>query len=582
MSNKIRFQTTTVMFTLFLAAMSAAQSFAPPVVYPNGNWTTEMISGDWNGDGAIDIASCYPSSNGGVPAGITLRFNLGGGIVSNAISATTTGVDNIATADIDGDGDLDLVASYKSISNAVGGHVHVYYGDGNGIFAEVNLQNSNPLIFDGNGTLRNSEIKDVGLEDVNGDQLPDLIVLEEYATGFTVFLNQGGSIPFPASSSQVYDLDLYSGPEEMAFMDYDGDGDSDILIVRANTNWNMDDEVIAIKNDGLGGFGSQLSPALFSLSFVAFRVKQIATGDFDGNGLLDIVTGSNNQAITILRNFGNGLFISQTYYEPSGIWIARELDVSDLDNDGDMDVVLANNAISTQGATLFVNDGSGCFSVGSCPAPGAISAGQYIPVGFSTCRSMVIEDLDGDGSSDLVFGSDGNPDISVLINLTATLQPAAYPGNAVDFWTDVTINGALSLNPTRVFSLTAGSNVALKFSSPGGTLYGQPFTSMYQVQATGTPLASQVIPGDMAPQGFWLVNDGSVGLFPLIDGFGFFASSPAGIAPTLPYGGANIGFVIPLAAAGMNLSVFIQTVILSPGLNSLNYGLSNCKELRIL
>jgi enediyne biosynthesis protein E4 len=199
----------------------------------------------------------------------------------------------------------------------------------------------------------------------------------------------------------------------VVFGDYDDDGWSDIFVANDtspnflfhNKGKGVFEEVglwtgVAVGSDGkpLAGMGTDM-------------------GDVNGDGLLDVfVTNLDGQTHSLYKNLGKGLFADVTF--PSGIgevtlpFVGFGTAFIDYDNDGDLDLVVANGDVidnvkrlrdSTsyeQLNLLLRNDGTGRFtSVGPRSGPGFALK--------KASRALATGDLDNDGDEDLLISNVG-------------------------------------------------------------------------------------------------------------------------------------------------------------------------------
>ncbi len=159
--------------------------------------------------------------------------------------------------------------------------------------------------------------------------------------------------------------------------------------------------------------------------------------------------------------------------------------------------------------------------------------------------------------------------------------PPTYPGNGTDFVMNISVNGSSLNDPTGVHAgLAVFDWVNIWFTSPGGTTELQPFSAFYQIYGAGASLSVKSIPGDPTGTGWWLDDGVSPpnpgGLTPtvvFIDGLQLLIGGQV-IPPVLPQTfGFNYSFQIPPVLSGLDLH--LQALIIEPGLNSWNLGISN-------
>ena len=167
--------------------------------------------------------------------------------------------------------------------------------------------------------------------------------------------------------------------------DFDGDGDLDVVIGA--------DAFYLMRNDGTGQF--VLAPVNHAASF-GDKVAKLASGDFDGDGDLDIVAVNGGLGFDYLwQNDGSGAFsLLGGYFDGEGNGFS--VVTGDFDEDGDLDIIIGNGSINTlpNETLLFTNNGSGSFT-------------RSVILGSDKAWAITAADLNNDGDLDLFVGLDG-------------------------------------------------------------------------------------------------------------------------------------------------------------------------------
>jgi hypothetical protein len=175
---------------------------------------------------------------------------------------------------------------------------------------------------------------------------------------------------------------LYTAPAGQGATDTDYDGDGDVDIIAAN----RDGDLNVLRNNGTGGF-SAVDPDSIGIIHNAF--SGITSADVDNDGDLDLLLVGLDGAETIGYLYGNrggGTFDFVRAFSNIDGYMGG---FGDLDNDGDLDLVFAGDDVS------YLNNGTGAFSVG--PA---------IPVaGINDPRAIAFADVDADGDLDFAVGA---------------------------------------------------------------------------------------------------------------------------------------------------------------------------------
>jgi len=360
-----------------------------------------LATGDVNGDGAPDLVV------GGTGALATVLGNGDGTFAQGIVTTTSASASYVATADLDGDGNADVVATDPSGAGAV----LAYLSDGHGGFlAGAEL---------GHGQWRPT------LADVNGDGATDVLVGVD--KGLAVRLGAGDGTFGPEivtpSNSAAY-------PAVVA--DVNGDGLPD---------------VVGFTDSGLAGSGRlQVLLGDGSGSFTAVKplggyVQSIAGGDFDGDGKEDLLTTTFDNVTRLSLGNGDGTFGSATVVYDSKYYVSG-VRSADVDGDGKPDAIVGLYG-TYPGVQVLFGAGDGTFSApvvadgpmssnlplaaladfnrdGVLDVPegvGATSVGVALSTGPRSFDSPPAYPLGGPPGAGCVadFDRDGNPDVAFAI-----------------------------------------------------------------------------------------------------------------------------------------------------------------------
>lgn len=321
-------------------------TFASPVSPNVAANASDIVVGDFNGDGNLDVAF--------VNSSMSLQILLGNG--DGTFRAPETIIldglaQSIATADFNHDGKLDLaVALIPASFQSVGATVAILQGDGAGHFSQVNALQLSVSV--------NPFAMKVRAGDFNADGQVDLAVLQQQMV--SVWFGNGNF-----SFNQVM-LNQYTEADDMSTGDVNQDGFTDILVAFAipeNPSGPSADVCCATPSlTGVDGYFGQPSR---SLRFQRLIVPSdqfggahgVLAADVDGDGINDIVAQGLD---TTSPATGYGLFVwkgnpdgtfqqSPTRFNYSGEAGGFDLAVADFNRDGKIDFA------TTDGATDFLH-----------------------------------------------------------------------------------------------------------------------------------------------------------------------------------------------------------------------------------
>jgi hypothetical protein len=271
-------------------------------------------------------------------------------------------------ADLDNDGDFDLFNGTTWDHKDFPAFNNVFQNDGRGRFAEVTGPGGLP-------SERNWPTRGVLCLDMDNDGDLDLFGATNYQGSNDpvgerneVYLNEGG---FRFLDVDGGDLSTAPCGQGATDTDYDGDGDIDVIAA------NRTGPVNILRNDGTGHF-SLVDPASIGIQH---RAKDgITMGDLDNDGDLDMVLAGADEGF-LYKNLGGGRFAFVRAFSGTDGYMGG---LADLDNDSDLDLVFAGDS------QCWLNDGSGKFHPGS-----------EIPIGeINDPRGIAFADMDNDGDLD--------------------------------------------------------------------------------------------------------------------------------------------------------------------------------------
>jgi len=406
-------------------------SFSPAALYSVGASPRAVVTGDFNGDGRLELAVANQASN----TVSVLTGNGDGTFQAPQTFTTGTGPQSLAVGDFNGDGRLDLVTVNSR-------DVSVLLGIGNGTFQparSIVLPGEFPPGYTGTTALPQAPFSPA-VADVNGDGKLDLAI--SGSTSWTnssthvdayvnVLLGNGDGSFTPKAVYHLANnsLNTINNPPALGLGDFNGDRKPDVVTVSTGG-----DGVSVWPGNGDG----TLQAPVHSTSGTPFPLptggagNSVVTGDLDSDGKLDLVTRSfDGNGVFVQKGNGDGTFqapqtLAVGLPPATGSYARSSLQsvvLGDVNGDGKLDMTaLASethygsygyygnyNPTTTSYANVLLGHGDGSFGLPTSSTLGSRA-------GFDSFSAATLADFNGDGRPDLAGIDSGANTVSVALN----------------------------------------------------------------------------------------------------------------------------------------------------------------------
>jgi hypothetical protein len=407
----------------------ALPSFLPAVPYAVDSNPTQVATGDFNGDGRLDVVTAHLEAgrvdvllgNGDGTLGVARTFAAGGSPL------------RVAAGDFNSDGKLDLLDLLPEDNSTA--NISILLGNGDGTLgtAQTYAVGSGPV---------------VAVADFNGDGKLD--TANYSADGVSVFLGNGDG---PFGSAQMHQIDF--GSQSALVGDFNADGNLDLATASSYcVDYDCGGSVSVLLGNGDGTFTTQnyvLDP---------MQPYSMATADLNGDGKPDLITANFYNNVGVLLGNGDGTFGAASIFDTGSNPLS--VAVGDFNADGKVDVITAN--LDSHDVSVLLGRGDGtlgpALNFGISPSPG----------------SVIVGDLNGDGKLDAVAADIVVGELGVLLN-DAGWPDSNAPAISIS---EVTVTEGNAGTTTAVFtvSLSAPSSLGIAVSyvtSDGGATAGSDY-----------------------------------------------------------------------------------------------------------
>ncbi|TFH22537.1 MAG: VCBS repeat-containing protein [Bacteroidia bacterium] len=265
--------------------------------------------------------------------------------------------------------------------------------------------------------------------DLDDDKLLDVILCDDRGNSVS-WIRQN---PMGTYTETILASDLIA-PSHVEVIDFDHDGDKDLMIGVLGMLFPNNDKigsVVILENNGLNSFKKHIIEDKIA------RVSDVRAGDLDNDGDMDLAVaqfGYDDGETRWIENLGNWEFQSHILQYMSG---PINVEIVDIDNDNDLDII---SLVSQEWEEIycFINAGNGQFQ------PNLLfgsSNQDYGSSGISLC------DLDQDDDVDILYTNGDAFDY---------IPPQGRPWHGVQWLEN---KGALDFEFHRICNLTGATNV---------------------------------------------------------------------------------------------------------------------------
>ena len=480
--------------------LSSGNGFEPAQELDTGVMSNEpgsMALGDFTGHGELDLAVLVPGNGLTDPARQTVLMifpgngdgTFGAPIVTTL--DTNSGEHQLAAADLNNDGRLDLVSS-----------LHVFLGNGDGTFSVLPFAGGDGFLaiadFTGDGTIDAATGTSEPFDPVTDSPVD--------ATEVQILRGNGDGTFQPLSALTV---PISTDPQEIGIggnavvADLNGDGSPDLIFSGHASDVTPQGSVAVLLNPGNGMFAAATVLPIFNDDLSDRTPVSVEVGDNNGDGKVDLLLGQGSATTTgvsntiVLLGDGDGTFQTPDY-DPAQLGTPTSTGtftrvLADVNGDGIPDLIELSFGYGSYGnspSTLAVEFGLGDGSFG------AFNTVADLPIG----TGVLVGDLNADQVPDLIVWDKGNENDNILILLGKGGgnfgSPQSLTGNTTDL-TDVALEDLDSNGTLDLVLVPRSGGIVTRLGNGDGT-FGPEIVTDYN---TSHILGGPVVFGDFNRDG---------------------------------------------------------------------------------
>lgn len=307
----------------------------------------------------------------------------------------------VVTADVNGDGKLDVVASSAFTDSEIIAGIGAY----GGYFVSI-------LTGDGSGNLDPAALYRVGpdaysfvVSDLSGTGRPDIVTISETESTSSLLANDGsGGFGHPAGETigflgGVSNAPVPSGTPQT--VDVNGDGKPDVVVIEFGLNATLPSQISVLLNDGTGQFTAPIRSPITVGPNVPYPL--FVVGDFRSAKAADLVYLSQYTSNHVVFFPGNGDGTFGSGAPLSTLPNPYQIVSGDFNGDGKLDFALFGyiaNSYSTTELDVFLGNGDGSFR--------QLPSQTFSATTDALVQQLIVGDFNHDGKLDLLIGYNKN------------------------------------------------------------------------------------------------------------------------------------------------------------------------------